>query len=207
MKIKVCGLKYSDNILEVSKLDVDMLGFIFYKKSPRFVENSLTLEILEKIPKNIEKIGVFVNSSTEEIKDIVLKYKLTGVQLHGNETPEECKLLKDGLLVIKSFLIKDDFDFSVLEAYQYCCDYFLFDTYTKDYGGSGKKFDWNLLNSYKLSTPFFLSGGISIDDVELICNFSHPKFFGIDINSKFEISPGLKDVEKISNFINLIKNN
>lgn len=207
MKIKVCGLKYGDNILEISKLNVDMMGFIFYRKSPRFIENFLKPEIIERIPKKIEKIGVFVNSSIEEIKDAVFNYKLTGVQLHGNETPEECELLKDGVLVIKSFLINDNFDFNVLKAYQYCCDYFLFDTYSKDYGGSGKKFDWNLLKSYKLDTPFFLSGGISFDDAEMICNFSHPKFFGIDINSRFEIFPGLKDIEKIKKFINLLKNN
>jgi len=206
MKVKVCGLKFRENILELCKVKPDMMGFIFYKKSPRYVENYLSTELMKKIPEYINKIGVFVNSTVEEIEEAITLYKLTGVQLHGDETPEFCKIFKRNYLVIKSFLVGDNFNFKILEDYKHCCDYFLFDTYNKNYGGSGEKFNWEILKSYNLEVPFFLSGGISIDDVELIKKFNHSWLFGVDINSKFEISPGLKDIEKIKSFLIKIKN-
>jgi len=205
MIVKVCGLKYKENIYDICQTGVDFIGFIFYKKSPRYVENQLETDVISEIPNNIKKIGVFVNSTVDEIKKLIAIYDLTGVQLHGNESPELCRLFKKECIVIKAFSMRDDFDFSILENYVSCCDYFLFDTFSADYGGSGLKFNWQILQKYRYDIPFFLSGGISIEDVDLIRNFSHPQFYGIDINSKFEVKPGFKDVEKVRKFISLIK--
>ncbi len=198
-------MKYPENIRSIANLQPDFMGFIFYPKSPRYAE-PLDLETLQSLPKSIKKIGVFVNESLENILTIVYKYNLDGVQLHGSENVEICRKLKDtGLLVLKAFPIADAYNFNVTKNYEGACDYFLFDTKTEAYGGSGVKFDWSILNEYKGETPFLLSGGIAADDAEAILEIEHPKFAGIDLNSKFEVSPGLKNVELLKGFMKEIR--
>lgn len=198
--IKICGMKYSENIRAVATLHPDFMGFVFYPKSPRYAE-PLDLKTLEEIPLTIKKIGVFVNEDLENILTIVFKYKLDGVQLHGTELVEMCSKLRDaGLIVIKAFPVAEAYNFKVTKAYDGACDYFLFDTKADTYGGSGAKFSWTILSEYKGETPFLLSGGIAADDAEAILKIKHPKFAGVDLNSKFEISPGLKDVELLKKF-------
>jgi len=203
--VKICGMRIPENIAAVAALKPDFMGFIFYPKSPRFAE-PLDISVLNSLPKSIKKIGVFVNEDLDNILTIVYKYKLDGVQLHGAELVEMCRELHEtGLIVIKAFPIADAYNFKVTKAYEGVCDYFLFDTKTDAYGGSGIKFNWNILNEYKGKTPFLLSGGIAADDAEAILKIDHPKFAGIDLNSKFEVSPGLKNVEMLKEFITEIK--
>lgn len=198
-------MKFPENIRSVADLQPDFMGFIFYPKSPRYAE-PLDFDTLNSLPKSIKKIGVFVNLDLEDILTIVFKYNLDGVQLHGSENVEICRKLKDtGLLVLKAFPIADAYNFNVTKTYEGACDYFLFDTKTEAYGGSGVKFDWSILNEYKGETPFLLSGGIAADDAEAILKIEHPKFTGIDLNSKFEVSPGLKNVEVLSGFLKEIR--
>lgn len=205
-KIKVCGMKYPENINEIAALHPDFMGFIFYPKSPRFAE-SLDVLALKALPSTIKKIGVFVNENLENILTIAYKYKLDGVQLHGTELVEMCKELKSaGYLVIKAFPIAEAYNFKVTKDYEGTCDYFLFDTKTDAYGGSGVKFNWSMLDEYTGETPFLLSGGIAADDVTTIKKIEHPRFAGIDLNSKFEIKPGIKDELKLRSFINELKN-
>jgi phosphoribosylanthranilate isomerase len=199
--IKICGMKFPSNILAVAALHPDFMGFIFYPKSPRFAEH-LDIATLNALPKSIKKIGVFVNENLENILTIATKYDLDGVQLHGTELVEMCKeLRKAGFIVIKAFPIAEAYNFKVTKAYEGACDYFLFDTKTDAYGGSGLKFNWGMLNEYIGETPFLLSGGIAADDAEAILKIEHPKFAGIDLNSKFEVKPGEKNVELLRGFI------
>ncbi len=202
--VKICGMKYPENIQAVAALHPDFMGFIFYPKSPRYAE-PLSPEVLDVIPASIKKIGVFVNEDLENILTIVYKYKLNGVQLHGSEMVSMCAQLKEaGLIVIKAFPIAEAINFIPAKRYEGVCDYFLFDTKTDAYGGSGLKFNWEMLDEYSGETPFFLSGGIAADDVESIQKINHPKFAGIDLNSKFEIRPGEKNVELLSVFLDTI---
>ena len=204
LKIKICGMKFLGNIQAVAALHPDFMGFIFYPRSPRYAE-PLDISALNALPSSIKKIGVFVNENLENILTIVYKYKLDGVQLHGTELVGMCKELREaGLIVIKAFPIAEAYNFKVTKAYEGTCDYFLFDTRTDTYGGSGVKFNWKMLDEYKGETPFLLSGGIAPDDAEAILKIKHPKFAGVDLNSKFEISPGLKDVELLKQFSLLI---
>lgn len=199
--IKICGMKFPENIRAVAALHPDFMGFIFYPKSPRFAE-PLDVSTLNSMPKSIKKIGVFVNESLENILTIAYKYKLDGVQLHGTELVEMCKeLRKAGFIVIKAFPIAEAYNFKVTKAYEGACDYFLFDTKTEAYGGSGVKFNWKMLDEYVGETPFLLSGGIAPDDAEAIRKIEHPKFVGIDLNSKFEVKPGEKNVELLREFL------
>ena len=201
MLIKICGLKYPENIQAVSALKPDFMGFIFYPKSPRYAE-PLDIKTLEALPPTIKKIGVFVNEDIENILTIAYKYKLDGLQLHGTELVDMCRKLKKlGYLVIKAFPIAEAYNFKVTKAYEGVCDYFLFDTKTDAYGGSGVKFNWQILKEYKGETPFFLSGGIAVDDAEAIRKIEHPQFAGIDLNSKFELKPGLKNISLLKEFI------
>jgi len=194
-------MKSQKNIQAVAALKPDFMGFIFYPKSPRFAE-PLDVAALNALPSTIKKIGVFVNENLENILTIAYKYKLDGVQLHGTELVEMCNELKKvGYIVIKAFPIAEAYNFKVTKAYEGVCDYFLFDTKTDAYGGSGLKFNWNMLDEYVGETPFLLSGGIAADDAEDIRKIEHPKFAGIDLNSKFEISPGLKNVELLRTFL------
>ncbi|MGC6438454.1 MAG: phosphoribosylanthranilate isomerase [Flavobacteriaceae bacterium] len=197
MKLKICGMKYHDNILKVAALKPNYLGFIFYDKSPRFVT-----EPLPEISKNIKKVGVFVNSTIETIITIINKYDLQAVQLHGQETPEFCqKLEKKQIEIIKVFSIKDQFDFNQLSAFENLVDYFLFDTKGPNPGGNGYCFDWSILDQYNSKTPYFLSGGIGLDDIKSIQNFKNSPAaqhcFAIDVNSKFELKPAYKDDVKL----------
>ena len=206
MKIKVCGMKDPDNIKELYQLPIDMMGMIFYEKSPRFVNRAYKIKIKEFNP-SIQLTGVFVNETIVNILRKVSEYNLDIVQLHGNESPNECKLLKENRIkVIKAFSIEKPEDFNPCLLYENDCDYFLFDTKTSQYGGSGKKFDWQILSHYRGCTPFFLSGGINAEDSYSLKEIKHSRFTGIDLNSKFELSPGVKDINKLKNFISNFKN-
>ena len=201
MLLKICGLKYPENIQAVANLKPDFMGFIFYPKSPRYAE-PLDSQILAALPATIKKIGVFVNEDLENILTIAYKYKLDGLQLHGAELMDMCRELKKlGYLVIKAFPIAEAYNFKVTKSYEGVCDFFLFDTKTDAFGGSGVKFNWQMLKEYTGDTPFLLSGGIAADDAEAIQKIEHPKFAGIDLNSKFEVKPGLKDISLLKDFI------
>ena len=207
MKIKICGMKYPENIEYLALLKPDFLGFIFYEKSKRFVGDNLLIKDLH-IDKNTQKVGVFVNASHEYILENIKKHDLDLVQLHGDETPDFCAyLFKQNIKISKAFQVDEDFDFKILDVYKDVCNYFLFDTKTKHYGGSGRKFDWDILSGYDNEKPFFLSGGIDIDDAQNIKQLKGLNIFAIDINSKFEIEPGLKDVGKIGVFMEELRLN
>lgn len=202
MKLKVCGLKYPENINEIARLKVNYLGFIFYKNSPRYFNDNLSFDEVRLIPKHVKKTGVFVNEDIYTVFNKIAHFDLDAVQLHGKETAQSCRELKAHVEVIKAFGINDHFNFDVLEEFKDSVDYFLFDTASKDHGGSGNSFDHSLLTKYKLPVPFFLSGGISLENFEQIQSFVHPQLIGYDINSKFETEPGSKDIRKIKTFIN-----
>ena len=204
--IKICGMKYPDNILEVGSLLPDFLGFIFWEKSARYFDG-----VIPELPKSIKKVGVFVNETAEVILAKVKKYDLQAIQLHGHESVEFCLNLKNELdskiEIIKVFSVDDDFDFEVLKSFETVCDYFLFDTKGKLPGGNGTTFDWKVLERYPSSKPFFLSGGIGIDEIEAVKEIAKTNLplYAIDVNSKFEIEPGLKNIEKLDSFKNNLK--
>lgn len=189
------------NIHEVEQSGADWMGFIFYPKSPRFVS-----EIPAYLPQKAKRVGVFVNEPKEIIIETASLFGLDFVQLHGNESPGFCNEMdRDRLKIIKSFRVGDKFPNEEVEPYYGKCDYFLFDAKTSLYGGSGKKFNWDILSDYRGETPFLLSGGIAPGDAEALKEFSHPKCIGIDINSRFEIAPAQKDARKIEQFISMLK--
>lgn len=204
---KICGMKY--NTAEVATLQPDYLGFIFYEKSPRNFEG-----IIPDLPKSIKKVGVFVDEAIDKILQKIEKYELDAIQLHGNESCDFCIELKkrchaelDSLSqyeIIKVFSIKDEFDFSQLQPYKDVVDYFLFDTKGKLPGGNGYTFNWDVLKEYPSTKPYFLSGGIGLEEIDNVMSFlqrEESKYcYAIDINSKFEIKPGLKAVEKLEEF-------
>jgi phosphoribosylanthranilate isomerase len=208
MKLKVCGMKYQDNINQVAELQPDYLGFIFYDGSSRFFDS-----IMPQLSKKISKVGVFVNASIQNIIEIIEKYDLQAVQLHGEESPAFCEELKKQLNIdrskntieiIKVFSIKDEFNFNILRPYEEVCDYFLFDTKGKLPGGNGYTFDWKVLKDYPSVKPFFLSGGLGIDEIDNIKLFlksPESKYcYALDINSRFEKEPGLKDIALLKEF-------
>ena len=205
MKIKVCGLRDADNIKAVAALEPDYMGFIFYNKTPRFVDD-IGIEILNAIPAHINKTAVFVDESAKTISALIDKYNFDFVQLHGNETPAFCKALRDQAIVIKAFGVHNEFDFSQLSKYKNKVDLFLFDAKTDIHGGSGKTFDWSILDKYDMDIPFFLSGGLSLDNLEEVKKITHPQFYGVDLNSKFETEPGVKDIEKLQEAFTMLKN-
>lgn len=199
--IKVCGMTEAENIRNVEQLGVDMMGFIFYPKSPRCV-----CELPAYLPIRTKRVGVFVNESKEKILTYADRFELDYIQLHGNESPGYCNSLRNsGMHLIKAFRISQPKDLTIVSAYKELCDYYLFDTQTPQYGGSGQQFDWNLLHRYSGMTPFLLSGGINPYSAKTIREFYHPKLAGIDINSRFETVPGKKDVERIDKFLQAIK--
>jgi phosphoribosylanthranilate isomerase len=207
MKLKVCGMKYPENILKIAALKPDYLGFIFYDKSPRNFEG-----IIPELPKSTKKVGVFVNEYLEILVSLVEEYKLGVIQFHGDESVDYIKQLKTHLPkveIIKVFGIKDEFDFSVLEDYIDVVDYFLFDAKGENRGGNGVTFNWEVLKDYPYTKPYFLSGGIGLNEVEDLMSFLQKQesqyCYAIDVNSKFEIEPGLKSVENIQKFKNSIK--
>lgn len=205
IQIKICGMKFPDNISEIALLKPNYLGFIFYGKSPRNFENNIP-----NFPKSIKKVGVFVNASLEEIEDTVHKYQLDFVQLHGDESPEFCEIIENKISkVIKAFSIDKDFNFNQLHYYINTCSYFLFDTKGINYGGNGLTFDWSILEDYHLDKPYFLSGGIGTENIEKVKLFLDKEYskncIAIDCNSKLETSPGLKSTEKTKQLINAFK--
>ena len=197
-------MREPENIKAVAALEPDYLGFINFSMSPRFIAN-MPVDVMETLPANIQKIGVFVNDSVEMISILIREYEFDAVQLHGYENPEFCEALKHRVTVIKAFGVDEEFDFSQLEPYVGHVDYFLFDTKTDKHGGSGVSFNWDVLQKYKLDIPFFLSGGLSLDNLEEVMKINHPQFYAVDLNSRFEVSPGIKDLEKLKNAFNLIR--
>ena len=201
MLVKVCGMREAENIHAIESLKIDFMGFIFYPKSPRYVK-----EKPDYLPVHCQRVGVFVNASKEEILNRAKDFDLDFVQLHGQESPAQCTGLKaEGLQVIKAFPIGQDYDWKNTYMYKGVADYFLFDTSCPSYGGSGKQFDWKILKDYSGDTPFLLSGGIRPESLNDVLAFRHPQFRGVDLNSGFETSPGVKDVGLLNEFINNIK--
>ncbi len=220
MKLKVCGMNY--NPTEVAQLQPDYLGFIFWEPSSRFFEGTMP-----ELPKSIKKVGVFVNAPLEEVLEKVAQFQLDAVQLHGTESVQYCNALRhaelvsashtsetpkqvrgDELEIIKVFSIKDEFDFSILKDYEAICDFFLFDTKGKLPGGNGYTFDWSILGNYPSKKPFFLSGGIGLESVQNLKEFKKSpasKYcYAIDVNSRFETQPGLKNITSLKTFINAL---
>lgn len=192
-------MKYSTNIEEVAKLQPDYMGFIFYEKSPRFFNNEIPI-----LPKSTQKVGVFVDAYLDDILDKIRRYNLQLVQLHGNESPEFCYLLKNiNIKVIKAFSVDDNFDFQTIAPYENVCDYFLFDTKGQYHGGNGTTFNWNSLKNYPSQKPFFLSGGIGLEEVKAVQQLNLP-IHAIDVNSKFEIEPGLKNTQLLKQLQHVI---
>lgn len=209
MKIKVCGMKYMENMLSVAKLYPDYLGFIFYDKSARYFNGPMP-----HLPDSVKKTGVFVNEPLPMVLERIHEFDLKAVQLHGDENAGYCEELK-GLVgpeieIIKAFSMSSDFDFSLLDAYSGPCDYFLFDTKGKARGGNGSLFDWNILKRYPLEKPFFLSGGIGLSEYPLLDEFlkgpASKYCYAIDVNSKFESEPGRKRIEELEVFFKQMEN-
>lgn len=201
MLLKVCGMREEENIRAVEKLPVDLVGFIFYPRSPRYVDT-----LPGYMPRSAGRVGVFVNEELHVIEETIARYRLTHVQLHGNETPALCHALKQqGVQVIKAFSVSVADDLKATGNYSASCDLFLFDTATSGYGGSGRSFDWEILQHYTGAVPFLLSGGIGEDDAAKVAAFRHSRFAGIDLNSRFELSPGIKDIDKLNRFIKKLK--
>jgi phosphoribosylanthranilate isomerase len=232
MKIKVCGMRQAQKLKDLTTLNPDYIGFIFYGKSKRFVAEFPQVNM----DKSIQKVGVFVNETIEVVISIVKEHQLNAVQLHGDESVAYCDELKervaekwslsgvetsqnddklsssvissplnDRIEIIKAFSVDEHFDFSVTKAYEPFCDLFLFDTKGKEYGGNGVKYDWSILKNYKGAIPFLLSGGISATDADAIKEFGHDKCIGLDINSGFEDAPGLKNIGKLKTFFKEVK--
>jgi phosphoribosylanthranilate isomerase len=202
VKLKICGMKQPSNIAEVAALRPDYLGFIFYKGSKRYVEG-LAPSSLDHLPEEIKRTGVFVNEDLNTIKLQAEKFRLKAIQLHGDESPEFCKQLKTLLPeieVIKAFGIHPAFIFEDLVPYTGKVDFFLFDTQTKEHGGSGRVFNWSLLQSYRGSTPYFLSGGIGLEQTTELQAIEDERLYAIDVNSRFEKEPGLKDLDRLKQF-------
>lgn len=200
MKLKICGL--TRNLQEVAQLQPDYLGLNFWAPSSRYFKGEIP-----QLPQGIKKVGIFVDAPLEEVLEKVAQHHLHGVQLHGQEPPQYCQALRlatHTLDIIKAFAIKDCFDFSSVQAYQNVCDYFLFDTKGKLPGGNGYAFDWSVLKAYPFTKPYFLSGGIGLDNVSDLLSFlQKPEAqhcHAIDINSKFELEPGHKAIDKLKSF-------
>ncbi|MGJ3237051.1 phosphoribosylanthranilate isomerase [Marivirga sp.] len=196
-KIKICGMREVENVKHILALQPDFLGFIFYDKSKRFVSDVQMDELMKLGFGDTLAVGVFVNEEVNNILEKANKGYFTHVQLHGDESPDEVKALQaEGLTVIKVFSVGDDFDESILTDYE-MADYFLFDTKGLYRGGNGQKFDWSILQRLSIQKPYFLSGGLDVEDVQSIDSDSFPNLVALDFNSRLEIEPGLKDVEKV----------
>jgi phosphoribosylanthranilate isomerase len=205
MRIKVCGMTQPDQLDQLAEANVNFAGFIFYPKSPRFALRQMTTSQIKK-ENRLNKVGVFVNTGVEEVLQMVDECRLHMVQLHGDETPKYCERMADYVSVIKAFRLSENDNIEwMIRPYMEACDMFMFDTMGSGYGGTGKKFDWNLLKETEIAKPFFLSGGIEPGDEEELRKFSTEpvakSLFAVDINSRFEVSPGLKDMEKVSKFV------
>jgi len=206
MNIKVCGITQFKQMQQLEALNIDYAGLIFYKDSPRYIGDKITGKQIKEADFDIKKVGVFVDPGYSELLDAIDEYGLDIVQLHGNETPEMCEELSAEVEVIKAFRIGGDKSIDIDEMvadYDAVCDYYLFDTagLKESFGGTGQQFDWGVLKKAKIEKPFFLSGGIGPDDAAKVKAFSHPDFFAVDVNSKFELSPGLKDMAAVLKFL------
>jgi len=204
MRIKVCGMTQPEQVEKLSDLGVSFAGFIFYPKSPRYVFKNMTISQVKKL-NNINKVGVFVNASIEEVLHLVDECRLQMVQLHGDESAKYCEKIADYVSVVKAFRLSDHDSVEwMIKPYMDVCDMFMFDTMGAGYGGTGKKFDWSVLKGSDIGKPFFLSGGIEPDDAEKLKDFRHDPvaraLFAVDINSKFEQTPGVKDMDKVKSF-------
>lgn len=199
MITKVCGMRDAQNIRDVESLGVDWIGMIFWPKSKRYVA-----EVPSYLPEHLKKVGVFVDSTLDDILQHISDYQLDIIQLHGQESPDFAKALKPHT-IIKAFNIEKADDLLQTEKYEGIADYFLFDTKGKMVGGNGQKFDWSVLTAYRGKTPFLLSGGIGPEDAESVRSFHHPRCIGIDLNSRFESEPGFKDINQLKTFINKLR--
>lgn len=200
MLYKICGMRDGSNVEALSKLPIHMVGLNFYPASKRYISEDDDRDAFDSLSDDISLVGVFVKEEFDIVSEYIDAYQLDYVQLHGGESKMYCDAIKDLAGVIKVFSVDDDFDFKLTEAFE-SADYFLFDTKTKDYGGSGKKFNWNKLNEYKGHTPFLLAGGIGPGDAQEIQELKHDQFAGVDLNSKFESSPAVKEIDLIKEFI------
>jgi len=209
MNIKVCGITQLKQLQQLDGMNVDFAGLVFYKESPRCMKDKIRGEDLRSADFDIKKVGVFVNASYDEIMQTVEEYELDIVQLHGNETPEFCEELSDSTEVIKTFRIAGNelMVDKLLKPYDEACDYYLFDkgSPSESLGSMQQQFDWEVLRNSRIEKPFFLSGAIGPDDVMKLKHFTHPDLFAIDISSKFEINPGVKDMGKILGFMKQVK--
>ena len=204
MKIKVCGLTVSENIQAVDLLGADYLGFIYYSKSKRF--SSILKEDIEAC--RAKKVGVFVNSPLNDVLEQINKSALDVIQLHGEESVQYCKELRkynQEVELIKAIPIQDKRSLKQVEPYLDIANYLLFDTACLSRGGSGVKFDWTILDEYKGTLPFFLSGGLGVEDVMCLKKWKHPFLYGVDVNSRFEIKPGVKDINVLNTFIKKLR--
>ncbi len=203
MNTKVCGITQLKQLQQLDGLDIDFAGLIFFKDSPRYVGDKIKGDDLKNSDFDLKKVGVFVNADYDEIMKVVEDYGLDVVQLHGDESPDLCEELSEDVEVIKAFKVKDSkvsIDEMVAD-YDEVCDYYLFDTASSEMeGGTGKQFDWKVLSKAKIEKPFFLSGGIGVDDVAQVKNFKHPDYYAVDINSKVEKEPGVKDMGLVLQF-------
>ena len=207
MNIKVCGITSLKQLQQLDGLNIDFAGLNFYESSPRYVGENIDAETLIQADLDVRTVGIFVDDDYETVMEKVEKYELHMVQLHGSESPELCKELSADTEVVKVFAIDDnvkDID-DLVAPYDAVCDYYLFDTASEAKGGSGKKFNWDLLSKAKIEKPFFISGGIATSDAVALKNFKHPDFYGVDINSKFEKSAGVKDMAAVLEFKLAIK--
>lgn len=206
MKIKVCGMRESDNLKELIALDIDYVGFIFYPESRRFVTDEQMEGLFAIPPLKIQKVGVFVDQDLTMIIDKCQRYMLPIVQLHGNESMEECLALKqEDLGVIKAFGMSESVNFHDMEPYIDAVDCFLFDTSSTKFGGTGRLFNWDILKSYPYDTPYFLSGGLSLENLQRVKAIKDERLIGLDLNSKFEILPGLKAISKVAQAVEIIR--
>lgn len=197
MIVKVCGMREPQNIRDVEDAGVQWMGFIFYPPSPRFVSS-----VPEYLPEKVKRVGVFVNAGYDEIMERVREFSLEIVQLHGSETPELCRTLRSGgIIVVKAFAVESEGTFQRVASYEGSADYFLFDTPCTSFGGCGMSFDWSILCNYRGKTPFILSGGLRKECLEALCSFRHSAMAGIDLNSGFELSPAVKDVALLRDFL------
>ena len=217
MNIKVCGITQLKQLQELDEIGIEFVGLNFYRESPRYVVGKIAGSDLNDADFDIRKVGVFANENISNVMKITEEYSLDVVQLQGDETPEYCKRLSEEVEVIKTFRINDETKSieDSIRSYDDACDYYLFDASpptpllkergAQQLGGTGNQFDWKLLSKSSIEKPFFLAGGIGLQDVVKAKTFGHPDLFAVDINSKFEISPGVKDLDLVKMFAHVLR--
>ncbi len=202
MIVKVCGMRHPHNIAKVDALGIDLMGFIFYPPSSRYVDS-----VPDTMPVHARRVGVFVNADEDFIDRHVRNYGLDYLQLHGSESPDFCRTMRrryPHLGLIKVFSLKSPDDLEQTVSYEGLADYFLFDTPSPQHGGTGQLFDHSLLNHYTCATPFLLSGGLSVQNAPQVLRFSHPRLAGYDLNSRFETAPAMKDTALLGQFLQMV---